>query len=119
MDRPFGPQELQGRLTFVGEKGRLLLPHWDYPKLIVDGKYEKINFTEPDEDNHYHQFVDACMGKDECCAPFSYGSRLTEAILLGVIANRFPGKKLHWDRNLAQFREKEANLLLDAPYRNF
>ena len=105
---------------FIGEKGRLLLPHWNiYPKLIVDGKYEKIDYAEPDEDDHYHQFADACLDKDSCCAPFYYGSRLTEAILLGVIANRFPGKKLHWDRDLARFREKEANLLLDAPYRQF
>jgi len=104
---------------FIGEKGQLLLPHWDYPKLIVDGKYEEINFPEIEEDNHYHQFVDACMGKGECSAPFSYASRLTEAILLGVIANRFPNKTLHWDSEKAKFKEPEANLLLDAEYRDF
>ena len=48
---------------FVGEKGRLLLKHIDYPKLIVNGKYEEIAFPELDEADHYHQFVDACLGK--------------------------------------------------------
>ena len=104
---------------FIGEKGNLLLPHWDYPKLIVDGKYEKVEFPELEIVNHYHQFVDSCLGNTKCGAPFSYASRLTESILLGVIANRFPNKKLHWDNNTATFKEAEANLLLDAKYRDF
>jgi len=104
---------------FIGEKGNLLLPHWDYPKLIVDGKYEEIDFPELGINDHYHQFVDACLGKVECSAPFSYASRLTEAILLGVIANRFPDKTLHWDAESASFAEEEANLLLDSEYRIF
>lgn len=104
---------------FVGEKGNLLLPHWDYPKLIVDGKYEKIDFPEIELVDHYHQFVDACLGKGECSAPFSYAARLSESILLGVVANRFPGKTLHWDNKAAEFTEQEANLLLQSSYRDF
>ena len=68
---------------------------------------------------HYHQFVDACLGNDVCSAPFSYSARLTETILLGVIAGRFPGKTLHWDNEKAKFKEEEANQFLDAPYRSF
>ena len=105
--------------VFVGEKGNLLLPHWDYPKLIVNGKYEKIDFPEIPEADHYHQFVDTCLGKDECSASFSYAARLTESILLGVIANRFPNKTLHWDIASAKFVEADANKMLDFKYRKF
>jgi len=116
---------------FVGEKGRLYLPHFQLiPKLIVDGNYvemdvSQFNLEEPIRDyeteapKHYHQFVDACLGKDECSAPFSYASRLTETILLGVIAQRFPNRTLHWDSTKAKFAEQEANAFLDAPYRDF
>ncbi len=104
---------------FKGEKGNLLLPHWDYPKLIVNGKYEKIDFPEIEKADHYHQFVDACLGKDECSAPFSYAAKLTESILLGVIANRFPNETLHWDIKAAKFSEKRANKLLKSKYRKF
>ncbi|MCK0179063.1 Gfo/Idh/MocA family oxidoreductase [Flavobacteriaceae bacterium S0862] len=116
---------------FIGEKGNLYLPHFQLmPKLITDGKFEdmdvsKFNLEEPIRDygteapKHYHQFVDACLGKDECTAPFSYASRLTETILLGVIAQRFPNKTLHWDSKNAKFAEEEANAFLDAPYRDF
>lgn len=104
---------------FIGEKGNLLLPHWDYPKLIIEGKYEKIDFPEIVSANHYHQFVDTCLGKDVCSAPFSYAARLTESILLGVVANRFPNKTLHWDIEAAKFTKTEANKLLGAEYRVF
>jgi hypothetical protein len=106
------------------------------PRLIVDGNYVNIdaeiaaieknkNLGAPirnygsESPKHYHQFVDACLGKAECSAPFSYASRLTEVILLGVIAGRFPNKKLHWDNERAQFMETEANKYLSAPYRDF
>src|SRR5690606_31926521 len=99
----------------MGEKGRLYLPHFmKLPQLIVDGKYkemdiESFNLGAPVRDydsegkKHYHQFVDACLGKDKTSAPFSYASRLTETILLGVIAGRFPNETLHWDSVKARF----------------
>ncbi len=131
-----GNEELpdQGAM-FLGEKGRLLLPHFmQLPKLIVDGKYQDLDLSiiknqdeigEPTKsyttegNKHYHQFVDACLGNAETSAPFSYASRLTETILLGVIAGRFPDKTLHWDNEKAKFSEAEANEFLDSPYRKF
>ena len=122
---------------FVGEKGRLLLPHFmQLPKKIADGEYVDIseeiaalekanNMGKPIRDyasegpKHYHQFIDACLGKDEVTAPFSYAGRLTETILLGVIAGRFPNQTLHWNTETAQFDEEEANQYLDSPYREF
>ncbi len=120
---------------FFGEKGTLLLPHFmQLPKLIVEGKYQDYDIAEYDPDQslgnpvrnyatespkHYHQFVDACLGKAECSAPFSYASRLTETILLGVIAGRFPNKTLHWDAEKALFEEKEANQYLEGVNRSF
>ncbi|MFK7813863.1 MAG: Gfo/Idh/MocA family oxidoreductase [Maribacter sp.] len=118
---------------FIGEKGRFYLPHFQkLPQLIVDGEFVDItdeilaqNLGEPVRDyagesnKHYHQFVDACLGKAEVSAPFSYASRLTETILLGTIAGRFPNQTLHWDSATAKFVEEEANKFLDSPYREF
>ena len=116
---------------FMGEKGRLYLPHFMVlPKLIVDGKYKDIDVSpfnmgapvrdyELEGNKHYHQFVDACLGKAETSAPFSYASRLTETILLGTIAGRFPNQTLHWNNEMAKFEEEEANAFLDAAYRKF
>ncbi|SIN82241.1 Gfo/Idh/MocA family protein [Algoriphagus halophilus] len=128
---PNGDQLPDQGAMFIGEEGRLLLPHFQQlPRKIVDGNYvemdiESFNLGKPVKDydaeskKHYHQFVDACLGKDECSAPFSYAARLTETILLGVIAGRFPNQTLHWDSKKARFSEKEANKYLDGKYRKF
>ena len=115
---------------FVGEKGRLLLPHFmQLPLKIAKGKYvdiskeiktisEKHHLGTPVRDyeaespKHYHEFIDACLGKGETSAPFDYAARLTETILLGVIAGRFPNQTLHWDAEKARFKEEEANSYL-------
>lgn len=122
---------------FMGEKGRLLLPHFmQLPLKIVKGKYvdiskeikkisEKHNLGTPVRDyeaespKHYHEFIDACLGKGETSAPFDYAARLTETILLGVIAGRFPNQTLHWDEENARFKEEEANSYLMGTYRSF
>ena len=125
---------LQGAM-FIGEKGRLLLPHFmELPRLIVDGEYQEIDISKFDPNNtlgnnkndyerdapkHYHQFVDACLGTDTVSAPFSYSARLTETILLGVIAGRFPNKTLNWDSENARFKEEEANQYLSGEYHDF
>lgn len=115
----------------MGEKGRLYLPHFMLePKLIVDGAYvpmdvSKYNLGTPvrnyasESPKHYHQFVDACLGKGQTSAPFDYAARLTETILLGVIAGRFPGETLHWDAEKARFAEEKANAFLSGEYRKF
>lgn len=124
------PLHDQGAM-FMGERGRLYLPHFmELPKLIVDGKYQEMDISsfemgapvrdyESEGKKHYHQFVDACLGTDSCSAPFSYAARLTETILLGVIAGRFPNKTLHWDNASAKFAEDEANQYLESAYRDF
>jgi predicted dehydrogenase len=127
----------QGAL-FIGENGRrLLLPHFMLePKLIVNGEYRDISAEiaaaedelgidvpvrnyETESPKHYHQWVDACLGRGETTAPFRYAARLTEVILLGVIAGRFPGQTLHWDAEAGRFREEAANMYLMGGEREF
>jgi predicted dehydrogenase len=103
----------------VGEKGRLVVPHWQFPQLIVDGKYEEIDYPELEEQDHYHQFIDACMGKATCSTPFSYAAKLTESVLLGVVAHSFPDQTLHFDQEALTFKEAEANQYLETSYRSF
>jgi predicted dehydrogenase len=104
---------------FIGEKGNMLLPHWDFPELIVEGNYEKIEYPDLEEQDHYHQFIDACLGKDNCSTSFSYAAKLAEAVLLGVVSTRFPDRTLHFNRKDLNFTEAEANQFLDTEYRSF
>ena len=121
---------------FIGENGkRLLLPHFmELPKLIEGNSYASFKIEDYDPEGalgepvrdyasespkHYHEFVDSCLGKSKCSAPFEYSSRLTETILLGVIAGRFPNQTLHYNKETSEFEEQDANVFLKGNYRSF
>ena len=70
--------------------------------------------------NHYREFVEACQVKDpaRCGSRLAYAAPLTEALLLGCIALRYPGEELCFDPKTMQFTNKpEANAFLKAPKR--
>ncbi len=106
----------QGSL-FIGEEGVCLLPHVGNPVLLGEAAEKKIQPVGGV--NHYHQWVDACLGKGEPSAHFGYGGPLTEALLLGVVANRFPGEKLEWNADeLEVTNVADANALIRHEYRD-
>ncbi|MEZ6047570.1 MAG: hypothetical protein R3C11_18715 [Planctomycetaceae bacterium] len=111
--------ELPGQAAiFVGEKGIMLLQHVAAPRVFVDGNEVPVEMPQLETRNHYHDWVDACLNGGETISPFSYGGPLTEALLLGVVANRFPGQKLMWDPDKMMVTNlPEANVLIRRNYR--
>jgi len=70
--------------------------------------------------SHYREFVEACLAGDleKCGSKLSYAAPLTEALLIGCIALRFPGEELAFDSKTMKFTNKpEANEFLKAPKR--
>ncbi|MDA3926069.1 MAG: Gfo/Idh/MocA family oxidoreductase [Kiritimatiellae bacterium] len=62
--------------------------------------------------NHYKQWVDACKANDRTMpgSNFEYSVPMTQAIILGCLALRFPGEELKWDAKKACFsNHDEAN----------
>ena len=107
----------QGSL-FIGEEGMMLLPHIGEAKLFPEEKFADYQRPDVDNGNHYHEWVDACLGQGKTSASFSYAGPLTEALLLGVVANRFPEQKLEWDAaTLTVTNVPDANKLLRREYR--
>ena len=51
----------------------------------------------PTEISHYLEFVEACRGHGKTSTPFDYSGPLTEVVLLGCLATRFPKTTLEWD----------------------
>jgi predicted dehydrogenase len=108
----------QGSL-FVGEQGTMLLPHVGAAKLYPTAKFADFRPPTVDNGNHYFEWVDACMGNGSTSAGFDYAGPLTEALLLGVVANRFPQTQLDWDWQKMQFSSHDqANQLLRRTYRS-
>ena len=76
----------------------MLLPHVGESVLYPVEKFASYDRPQVVSGNHYHEWVNACLNDTDTSASFSYGGPLTEALLLGVVANRFPGQTLQVDR---------------------
>lgn len=103
----------------VGVEGVMVLPHWAGPQLYPLEKFRA--YPRPKDlghVDHYHQWVDACMGKGQTGAGFDYAGPLTEAVLLATIAVRTQGAQLEWDTNALKFTNNpDANRLIKRIYR--
>jgi len=105
------PLSGQGSI-YIGEKGVYYSPYdAGTTGVFVDGENTKAKLPAMKGDDHYLQWVDAARGTDvKASAPFSYAGPLTEMVLLGCLATRFPNVALKWDEQKMQFtNEPKAN----------
>ncbi len=103
---------------FIGAKGIMVLPHVGKPQLLPAEQFQSFNYPELPKLNHWMQFVEACRGNGKTSANFDYSAALTEAVLLGGVATRFPKTTLSWDAKKLRFANlKEANVFLRRDYR--
>jgi predicted dehydrogenase len=106
-----GKRELsdQGSI-YIGTEGVLYSPYIAFPVLLPVDKFKDYKFPKPGGEDHYRQFVDACRGTGKTSAPFAYSGPMTENVLLGCLATRFPKTTLEWDtKDLKVPNVKEAN----------
>lgn len=102
---------------FLGEKGVMVLPHVAMPRLVGEEVRGVVIDKAPGED-HYLQFVDAILGTKKASANFDYSGPMTEAVLLGSVASRFPQTTLEWDGPALKFPNiPEANRFVRREYR--
>lgn len=103
---------------FIGANGILLLPHVAAPILLPEEKFKDYQRPELEPVNHWHQFVEAIRGNGKTSAGFDYAGPLTEAVLLGGVASRFPKQTLQWDGPALKFTNvAEANEFVRRTYR--
>jgi hypothetical protein len=103
--------------VFVGTDGVMVLPHIATPVLYPDAKFKGFKYPTEKENNHWGQFVNACLGQDQTTAHFGYAGPLTEAVLLGGVASHFPQTTLEWKPQSMSFNVSEAKMLIRREYR--
>ncbi len=122
-----------GGVIFIGEKG--ILVHGTYgadPKLYPQSLHEVANkvpktyfrVAKSGEGQfasalHRLNWINAIKGREKATCPFEYASRLTETMLLGVVAMRAgQGKRLYWDGATGRITNNDAaNQYLQREYR--
>jgi predicted dehydrogenase len=103
---------------FVGADGALVLPHFARPLLYPDKKFKDYKYPQVESGDHWGEFVDACRGRTKTTgAHFGYAGPLTEAVLLGGVASRFPQTTLRWNGPKLKFEERAANAFIRRDYR--
>lgn len=105
---------------FVGTEGVLLVPHMALPVAYPREKFASYRFPRLEPRNHYFEFLDAVIDNEQNpVADFaSYAGNLTESVLLGGIASRFPNTRLDWDGLALKFTNNpEANSYIRRIYR--
>src|SRR5262249_28996856 len=79
---------------FFGTEGELFSPYIGMPILLPAEKFKGFKMPDVGGTDHYWQFVEACRGNGATSAPFAYAGLLTEMVLLGCLATRFPMQTL-------------------------
>jgi predicted dehydrogenase len=120
-----GDEELnkEGGALLIGSKGKLLYDTYGRkPRLLPKSLHD--SFGKPpqklpriEREAHEMNWVDAAKGKTSASCPFEYASRLTEVMLLGVVALH-AGKKIDYDAaNMRVTNVLPANDYLRREYR--
>jgi hypothetical protein len=121
------PQEVQALLEgrtlpeqgsiFIGTKGVMLLEHVGKPVLLPEKDFADFKMPQIESVSHYHEFVDAVMGKGKTSTHWDYAGPLTESVLLGPLSTRFPNTTLEWNAAKMKFDNQEASQYVRRFYR--
>lgn len=110
---------LQGGM-WVGEKGTIFKQYGQRPFVLPEEDFPNTRYpTGFKPQDHYFDWVDAILENRPACDPFSHGSNLTQVVLVGTLADRFPQQTLEWDNAAMKVTNvPEANALVKRAYRD-
>ncbi len=106
---------------FIGDKGIATTgTYGDGTRLLPDEVMKDYKLPEPilsRSPGHYRDWIRACKGGGPACSNFDYAGPLTEWVVLGNLALRYPGKLL-WDgEKMKVTNNSEANKWVKGNYR--
>lgn len=111
----------QEGVMYVGDKGIIIGGfNGDSPKVYPESpKYQTPPRQQaPFRDRAIDQWLAACKGGPPSLTNFEAQAPVTEAFLLGCLAQRLPGERLEWDSAAMRVTNSErANRWVDPPYR--
>lgn len=123
-DEQLGDED--GGVIFLGEKGVLICGCYGrqprvFPDSIMNGLHktpEKIERIPGGLDGHEKDWIRSCKDGKPSSANFDYSGPLTEMVLMGNLAVRFPGRQLLWDgENMRVTNDATANGYVRRQYR--
>ena len=119
---PPGERLPDNGVLYVGSRGKMYHgSHGAMPQVLPVGLRDAaaaVPRTLERSPGHHSEWLLACQGKGTAMSNFSYSGPLTETVLLGVLAQRAPGKRLEWDGAKMQVTNHPAlNAFVHKEYR--
>ncbi len=123
-DEPLGDSD--GGLVFRGDKGVLICGCYGRsPRVFPEERMRELHRTPKTlervpggMDGHEKDWVRACKGGKPASSNFDYSGPLSEMVLMGNLAVRFPNQQLLWDgENMQVKNHKDANAYVRRTYR--
>ena len=104
---------------YIGTEGVLYSPYIAAPGAAAGREVRGLQAAEPGRRGPLPASSSRpCRGNGKTSAPFAYSGPLTESVLLGCLATRFPKTTLEWDAaKLKVTNVKEANQFVRQKYR--
>jgi predicted dehydrogenase len=112
----------EGGAIMVGTKGKVIHNTYGLGARLLPASLQKSVGDPPRTlpritTSHEVNWSDACKGKGQASTPIVYAAKLTEVMLLGVVALR-AGTKIHYDgAEMRVTNSREGNDLLKREYR--
>jgi len=115
-----------GGVLFIGDKGKLMCGcYGKSPRLIPEAKMK--DYQQPaktlaripgGQDGHEQDWVRACKDGKPASSNFDYSGPLSEMVLMGNLAVRYPDRQLLWDgEKMAVTNDAAANAYVRPQYR--
>jgi predicted dehydrogenase len=115
-----------GGSVFLGDKGVLICGCYGRnPRVFPEEKMreltkapQKIERVPGGLEGHEKNWVRACKDGKPASTPFDYAGPLSEMVLMGNLAVRFPNRQLLWDgEKMEVTNDKDANACVRRQYR--
>ena len=120
-DMPFGDDN--GGCLFVGSKGKMTCGCYGSNPRIINRDLREAAKAVPKtipriRNGHEADWLNAIKGGPAACSNFDVSGPLSEAVLMGNLALRFPNRRLQWDGAAMKVtNDVEANKFVQRVYR--
>jgi len=118
--------DLDGGILLIGDEGAIMAGcYGESPRLVPEAAMRKygrpprsLERIPLGPDGHEKNWIRACKGGPPAVSNFDYAGPLSETVLMGNLAVRFPGRELFWNGEAMEVtNDADANAYVRRSYR--
>jgi len=118
--------DLDGGIMLIGDNGAILANcYGESPRIVPESKMKEykrprktIERIPEGSDGHEKDWIRSCKGGKPASSSFDYSGPLSETVLMGNLAIRYPGRELFWNGEAMEVtNDADANAYVRRQYR--